>query len=115
MANYDDDYNDDQPRRSGSVEQAKSKTQFPGILLIIMGVMSLIFGAGCLFASMGDFQQGFEAGIKQQIEMVEKNPQLSPEQKKAQLDAINKLPDTLKQISRIFPSMASSWVSLGCS
>ncbi len=105
MANYDDDYNnnDDAPRRSGSVAQAKSKTQVPGILLIIIGVLSLILGASCGIASMGDFQQGFDAGIKQQAEMVEKNPQLSPEQKKAQLDAINKIPDAVKQIQPNLP------------
>ncbi len=103
MANYDDDYNNDQPRRSGNIDQAKSKTQVPGVLLIIMGLLSVVFGAGMLVFSAGDFQKGFELGIKQQIEIVEKNPQLTPEQKKEQLEAINKLPDALKQIQPSLP------------
>ena len=97
MANYDDDYdnNNDAPRRSGSVEQAKSKTQVPGVLLIILGVLTLIF-SGIGLVQYPDFSKNVDEAIQKQTEQVEKNPQIPAEQKKAQIDLFKKISDGAK-------------------
>lgn len=114
MANYDDDYNnnDDAPRRSGNVEQAKSKTQFPGILLIIMGVLTLLLAGFYLVVSMPDFQKSFESSIQQRIEAIEKDAQLPAEQKKAQADGMKKV---LEAFERTLPNLPIYGVISGVS
>ncbi len=97
MANYDDDYdnNNDAPRRSGSVEQAKSKTQVPGIMLIILGVMTLIF-SGIGLVQYPDFSKNMDEVVQKQTEQIEKNPQIPADQKKIQIDFFKKITDGAK-------------------
>ena len=91
MANYDDDYNDDQPRRSSVVERAKAKVHLPAILLIIVGVISLC-SVGYGAATFGQFDEN----LRMQIQTVENNAQLPADQKKMQIDLMKQIGETLK-------------------
>jgi len=97
MANYDDDYNNnnDAPRLSGNVEQAKSKTQVPGVLLIIMGVLTLVF-SGIGLVQYPDFEKNIDEAVQKQTEQIEKNPQIPADQKKMQTDLFKQITDGAK-------------------
>jgi hypothetical protein len=121
MARTDDEYEDDRDRRERGerrdrdddaefddrdrprrnvVEQAKSKVQAPAILLILTGVISL----GLVIWGFVTLSQ-FDDNVKLQIEAIENNPGIQADQKKMQVDLIQKIAKTIK------PLMLPSYIS----
>ena len=93
-----DDYDDDRgydDRRGGrdarAIRNAKSRVMVPAIGLIIVGVL------GLLAFPYGVFQFfTLDAQIDAQKEEIRRNPQFTPQQKKDQLELMDKLRDVFK-------------------
>lgn len=90
---YDDPRYDDRPPRRGVIEEAKERTYMPAIFLIITGAISLC-GAVYGFVML----PSFDANMDAQIKIIEGNPNVPPAQKKAQVDMVRSIADTLRPL-----------------
>lgn len=92
MNDYDD-RDDDRPARGrgGVIEEAKRRAYMPAIFLIITGAISLC-GTGYGLIAL----PGFDANVDLQIKAIEDNPNIPADEKKAQVDMIRNILDTIK-------------------